>query len=148
MIIKNISLKIESNLLELNIDNCRYTDMNDFKKISALIVNIVGILPDLYKYSSISYIGCGFGKGVHNILEPAIYGNLISFGPNYHILHEAIEMVENNLAQSISSSEELNHEIMKIMDSNLLRNQSQLIIDYIYSKSTISKKLVKEIKCA
>ena len=144
---ENILKQIESNLLELNIHNCRYTNMDHSKDINALIVDVVGILPDLYKFSSISYIGCGFSKGVHNVLEPAIYGNLISFGPNYQILNEAIEMVENNLAKSINSSEELNIELMKITDNKLLDEKSELIMNYVYSKSIISKDLVREIQC-
>ena len=102
---------------------------------------------NLYRYSLISYIGCGFGKGVHNVVEPAVYGNLISFGPNYQILNEAIEMVDSNLAESINSSDELNDELMKIMDDNLIAKQSQLIKKYVDSKSSISKKIVSEIQC-
>ena len=144
---ENILNQLESYLLELNISSCRYTNMNDANEVNALLVDIVGILPDLYRYSTISYVGCGFNKGVHNVLEPAIYGNLISFGPNYHILNEAIEMVENNLAESINSAEELNTEIMKIMDANFIDQQSKLIMNYVYSKSTISKNLLREIQC-
>ena len=47
--------------------------------LDAVIIDKVGILADAYQFSSISYIGCGFGKGVHNVMEPAIYGNLICF---------------------------------------------------------------------
>ena len=46
-------------------------------------------------------------KGVHNVMEPAIYGNLICFGPNYQILEEAIELVNEKLAISINNSNEL-----------------------------------------
>ena len=54
-----------------------------------LIVDIVGILADLYKYSSVAYIGGGFSRGVHSVIEPAVYNNFIGFGPNIEMLDEA-----------------------------------------------------------
>ena len=108
-------LDIERQLMELKIRSSRFTniDYND-NKIDALIIDKIGILAEAYKFSSISYIGCGFGKGVHNVIEPAIYGNLICFGPKYDILNEAIEMVEKKLAYVINNSDELIEILLKL----------------------------------
>ena len=51
-----------------------------------IIINKVGILADLYKYSDLVYVGGGFGAGVHSVIEPAIYGSIVTYGPNIHIL--------------------------------------------------------------
>ena len=102
-------------------------------------------MPELYKYSIISYIGCGFRKGVHNVIEPAAYGNLICFGPNYHILNEAIEMVDNNLAYVVNTADELGNILNNIFKEDYLKQQSILIKNYINSKSLSSNKIINEI---
>ena len=84
---------------------------------STIIIDTVGILADLYKYGRVSYIGAGFGAGVHNVLEPAVYGCAVSFGPNIHILDEAIEMVENGLGTVINNAENFKH-FLDILDNN------------------------------
>jgi 3-deoxy-D-manno-octulosonic-acid transferase len=64
------------------------------------------MLSSLYKYSYIAYIGGAFGKNVHNILEAAVYGVPVIYGPNYFKFKEAIDLVEKGGAFSISSSNE------------------------------------------
>jgi 3-deoxy-D-manno-octulosonic-acid transferase len=54
-----------------------------------LIINTIGILSSIYKYADISYIGGGFGVGIHNTLEAAIFGMPVFFGPNYSKFNEA-----------------------------------------------------------
>ena len=112
---------------------------------NAIIVDSVGILADLYKFSSIAYIGCGFGKGVHNVIEPAVYGNIICFGPNYHILSEAIEMIDNNIAHVINNSDDLK-EILLMIDKNLDKKSSEAK-DYVFSKSNLSQSVMSKIFC-
>lgn len=60
---------------------------------NVLIIDNVGMLSSLYKYGKIAYIGGGFGKGIHNILEAATFGLPVLFGPNYQKFHEAVELV-------------------------------------------------------
>ena len=95
---------------------------------STIIVDTVGILADLYKYGRASYIGAGFGAGVHNVLEPAVYGCAVSFGPNIHILDEAIEMVENGLGTVINNSENFK-QFLNILDNN---------VDYFETKERLN----------
>ena len=48
-----------------------------------LIIDNIGILSGLYRYATVTYIGGGFDKGIHNTLEAAVYGKPVIFGPNY-----------------------------------------------------------------
>jgi len=59
-----------------------------------LIIDSVGMLSSLYRYGQMAYIGGGFGKGIHNILEAAAYGIPVIFGPNYRRFREAIELIQ------------------------------------------------------
>ena len=64
---------------------------NDF---SALIVDKVGILTQLYVLADIAYVGGGFGAGVHSVLEPAVYGVPIVTGPRIERSDEAVRLLE------------------------------------------------------
>lgn len=67
-----------------------------------LIIDNIGMLSSLYRYGTIAYIGGGFGKGIHNILEAATFGLPIIFGPNYQRFKEAIDLVTLGGAWSVS----------------------------------------------
>ena len=64
-------------------------------------INKMGILAALYQYSSIAFIGGGWGKGIHNIMEPAKAENAIIFGPYYRNSPEAIELIQTGAARSV-----------------------------------------------
>jgi len=68
-----------------------------------LIVDKVGMLSSLYKKATLSYIGGGFGSGIHNILEAAVYGHPVLFGPRHRKFHEAKELIQLGGAFSVSS---------------------------------------------
>ena len=145
-------INLEFRLKELDIRFVRYnsimnknTNMNLDNDFHALLIDSTGILADLYKYSSISYVGCGFGSGVHNVAEPAIYGNTICFGPKYHILNEAVEMVEEGIAYSIKNSKELSAVLSMILNHNKLKENSKKIENYIELKSDYTNKIIYEI---
>ena len=76
-------------------------------KFVFIIVNKIGILANLYKFSATAYIGGGFSRGVHSVLEPAIYNCKIAFGPNIEILDEAQQLIDTDSAYMIHSSNDL-----------------------------------------
>tara|TARA_Y100000739_G_C20603858_1_gene464467 strand:+ start:603 stop:1859 length:1257 start_codon:yes stop_codon:yes gene_type:complete len=120
--INNKKLKEMANWLILN--NFNYTFYSAIKNhniniSNVLIVDIVGILADLYKYSSVAYIGGGFSRGVHSVIEPAVYNNFIGFGPNIEMLDEAKELINKKLANKVNNISEL----CDFM--NLIKNKNQ-----------------------
>lgn len=72
-----------------------------------LIIDTIGMLSSLYQYGDWGYIGGGFGVGIHNTLEAAIFSLPIAFGPNYQRFKEAVEMVELGSCQPINNFKEL-----------------------------------------
>lgn len=58
-----------------------------------LIVDSFGLLSSIYRYGQIAYIGGGFGAGIHNTLEAAVYGLPVLFGPKYHKFKEAKDLI-------------------------------------------------------
>ena len=82
-----------------------------------LVIDTIGILSQLYQYSTLSYIGGAFKTGLHNILEAAVYGKPIFFGPHYDHFNEAVNLVEQKGAFSVCSAEEMK-EIMTRFEQN------------------------------
>ena len=58
-----------------------------------LIIDNIGMLSRLYRYATVTYVGGGFNRGIHNTLEAAIYGKPVLFGPNYEKFREAIGLI-------------------------------------------------------
>jgi 3-deoxy-D-manno-octulosonic-acid transferase len=100
-----------------------------------LIVDNIGMLSRLYKYADITYVGGGFTKdGVHNVLEAAVYGKPVVFGPNYNKYKEAIDLVDCSGAKTFVDENDLRQVLI-----TLLRNRE----DYTRSCAA-SKKYVQE----
>ena len=71
-----------------------------------LIIDNIGMLSSAYKYSTVAAIGGGFGKGIHNILEPACFGIPVVFGPNFIKFREAVELIKEGGAFTFSDYNE------------------------------------------
>lgn len=116
----------------------RYSEANDasLKNARVLIIDNIGMLSSLYGYASIAYIGGGFGKGIHNVLEAAAYGMLVLFGPNYQKFQEAVELIQLKAAYSVNSTEELKEKLnLFLNDSVLLKETSLVSKKYVEQKT-------------
>jgi 3-deoxy-D-manno-octulosonic-acid transferase len=82
-----------------------------------LVIDNIGMLSSLYQYGQIAYIGGGFGKGIHNILEAAAYGIPVIFGPNFEKFREARELLALGGAFTIKNHEDL-HAILLELNSH------------------------------
>lgn len=72
-----------------------------------LVVDAIGLLSSIYSYGNMAYTGGGFGKGIHNVLEAAVFGLPVIFGPNYHKFNEAVALLANNGAIAVHTAGEL-----------------------------------------
>src|SRR5438045_4871928 len=75
------------------------------------------MLSKLYHYATVTYVGSGFNKGIHNTLEAAVYGKPVLFGPNYKKFKEAIGLIETGGGIPISSSTELSVFLQKFINN-------------------------------
>ncbi len=90
----------------LKVRTLRYSqaNKNSAKAAKVLLIDNIGILSSIYRYGKIAYIGGGFGKGIHNILEPVAWGLPVVFGPNYHKFAEARSLLEAGGAFSVEDA--------------------------------------------
>ena len=134
--------KIENILNIQNINYLKYSQLisdsnkknKSFKKVpSLLLVDIIGILPYLYSFGTTAYIGGGFGRGVHSVLEPAVFGSKIICGPNIEMLDEAKEFKNKRYLHVVNQTSEL---------INLInhKNQFNFFFDsYLTNKNAMNK---------
>ena len=116
--------------------NIRYSQANEtiVTNYDVLIIDNIGMLSSIYKYGVAAYIGGGFGKGIHNILEAATFGLPVVIGPKHKKFQEAVDLIERGGVFPISNGTELN----KIFDTLLYDSVS------LTKASTICKNYVAE----
>ena len=80
-------------------------DESLLKGKDCLIVDSFGLLSSIYRYGSIAYIGGGFGAGIHNTLEAAVYGIPVIFGPKFQKFKEAKDLIKVGGGFSVSGKQ-------------------------------------------
>ena len=111
-------------------------DESNVRDPKVLIIDNIGLLASIYKYADVAYIGGAFGSGLHNILEPAVYGCPLLFGPKHHNFPEAAELISVGGAKSISNKEEF----QKAVNDYLNEAPKDAILHYCENKRGASKK--------
>lgn len=94
-----------------------------------LIIDSIGMLSSIYSQANAVVLGGGFGKGLHNSLEIAVYGIPMAFGPNHTKFQEAIELVEIGAASPIESLEELSSFIEHCQRENTIPNAGKNYVE-------------------
>ena len=83
-------------------------------KHNILIIDQMNILFDAYKYADIVFIGGGFNKGIHNILEPLVFHKPVFFGKKYEKFDEAIYMINKKITHCVYSHKEIKKEPLSV----------------------------------
>lgn len=99
-----------------------YTDFNAQVKSDILIINSMGKLSALYKMADVVFVGGGFGKAVHNVLEPAVFAKPIICGPQIHKFKEVIDLASVNGISVLNQTGDLKSTWMKIGNDVSIRN--------------------------
>ena len=111
-----------------------------------LILDTVGLLSSVYGYATWSYIGGGFGVGIHNTLEAATFGLPVAFGPNYEKFKEARDLVTLGAARSISGYEQLRDWFIPLRDNEVfLQKTSRIARDYTTRHQGATSIIIKTI---
>lgn len=115
---------------------------------NAIVIDNIGLLNRLYQYATISYVGGGFGgEGVHNVLEPAVYGKPVVFGPEYEKYIEAIELVDTKGATAVESVIELEATFVRLLKKDEDYDQCcKAAKEYVYSRIGATDKLLQFIQ--
>jgi len=107
---------------------CMYSEPNEslHKEANVFILDTIGLLSSAYAYADYTYIGGGFGAGIHNILEAIVFENMVFIGPKYTKFKEANELIAQEAIYSIRNSIELNTVFEKVcisVNRNLIKQK-------------------------
>lgn len=125
-----------------------YSKANSSNVVDArvLIIDNIGMLSSLYSYADVAYVGGGFGAGIHNTLEAAVFGIPIIFGTNYNKFDEAKELLKRNAAFSINNAPEFNFILNKLFSEADFREQcGEKASKYVKENIGASNKIFKVI---
>lgn len=125
----------------------RYTQAeNGLADYDVLIIDCIGLLSSVYRYGQIAYIGGGFGVGIHNTLEAAVYGIPVIFGPKYRKFQEAVSLIREGGAFSIQNSTELKEILDSLLSSPAIRETAgQKALTYVNSQLGATDSIEKGI---
>lgn len=126
----------------------RYSEIekSDCSQADVLLIDNIGMLSSLYYYGNLAFIGGGFGKGIHNILEAATYGIPVLFGPKFKAFQEAIDLVKLGGAYSVKSYEELMNIFKQLVNNpEHLKNSGNIARKYVESNLGATESIVKKM---
>jgi len=107
-----------------NSPSIRFSGLNDYANQRVLIVDSIGVLVALYKYAHIAYVGGSFRQGIHNVLEAAVYGVPVVFGPRHRNSQEPLMLVEKGGAFVVNNSPELYRTTRNLLEDERARRRA------------------------
>jgi 3-deoxy-D-manno-octulosonic-acid transferase len=139
--INELVAKIDGKVIKLS-----EAGTQDVSAYNVLVIDSIGILAYLYKYATISYIGGGFGSGIHNILEAAAFGVPVIFGPDYKKFREARDLISLGGAVSIHDYQGFESAFQKLMnDPGFQEASGKICSEYVADKKGATEKILEKI---
>ncbi|MDE7136504.1 MAG: 3-deoxy-D-manno-octulosonic acid transferase [Muribaculaceae bacterium] len=121
--LEQIEHSLKGKVMRLSQWEKAWRDGGEAADVKTLIVDSFGKLATLYRYGDAAYVGGGFGVGIHNINEAAVYGIPVIFGPNYAKFKEARDMVEIGAAITVSDGVALRQALTQMLTDPQLRRE-------------------------
>ncbi len=116
--------------------------------VNVLIIDNIGMLSRLYKYATLNYVGGGFGDdGVHNVLEAAVYGKPVIFGPVFEKFDDAIGLVDEEGGISVGGPIKLEEVLNTLLkDETERKRRGEAAKNYVLANAGASKKIIRFIQ--
>jgi 3-deoxy-D-manno-octulosonic-acid transferase len=123
----------------------RYTEATpaNIGMCRVLMIDTLGMLSRIYQYADTAYIGGGFGVGIHNTLEAAVYGMPVVFGPHWQKFREARGLQQAGAAISVKNYREFAAALDRAFDQQ--QQMGQAATDYVHSECGATEKIYREI---
>ena len=134
----------EEKLDSAGLSSLRFSGLKDYRDQEVLIIDRVGVLPPLYKYADIAYVGGGFGKGVHSVIEPAAFSIPVIFGPNSHVSAEAGELLRRKGGFSVNGKEDFRPLLEELMMNEDKRGEAGNIAGQFVAEKTGAAEIIAE----
>lgn len=109
--------------LKPHISSIRFSMLNQYSGEKIIIVDSIGILLTLYAYADVAFVGGGFKSNIHNVLEPAVYGIPVLFGPKFSNSQEAYRLIESKGGFSVNNKVEIYKLLRKLFADENYRKE-------------------------
>jgi 3-deoxy-D-manno-octulosonic-acid transferase len=128
-----------------DISNIRFSFKNDYKDEKIILVDSIGILLTLYYYADVAYVGGSFKVGVHNVLEPAVYGIPVIFGPRNKNSQEALKMITLGCGIEIKTKNEAYRNFRRLLSDEEKRKEiGEISHKYVQNNIGATEKILYE----
>lgn len=122
-------------------------DENDIADYDVLIIDTIGMLTKIYSYADIAYVGGGFATGLHNTLEPAVFGIPVIIGPNYNGFKEAEDLVTQKGILPIQDKWSFGEVLKKLVDNpELIKKTGKINASYISKNKGASVQIIDYVR--
>ena len=137
--------KIENEFVG-ELSTIRFSHMNNYNDERVIIVDSIGILLTLYTYASAAFIGGSFKQSIHNVLEAAVYGIPVLFGPKIENSQETKELLKRGGGILIKNKREAYRQMRALFSNDVLRKEKgQIAFHYVHENLGATDKIIKEI---
>lgn len=133
---------------KLNRKTIRYSTASAESASAAecLIVDCFGLLSSIYHYGTVAYVGGGFGAGIHNVLEAAVWGIPVIFGPENKHFQEAQELIEAQGGLEITDLRTFDTVMSRLMrDTNFRARSGRQAQEYVKGKAGAMRRIMESI---
>jgi len=140
--------RVSSLVAQLPLPCIKYTELKNenMDQYRILVIDCIGILAHLYQYATVAYIGGGFGTGIHNILEAAVFGVPVIFGPNYSSFREAKELISLGGAFCIHDQARFNQTINYLLTgSDAFNKTSDICRNFVQDNKGATERIMEKI---
>ena len=122
------------------------TSAENAAELDCLVIDCFGILSSLYRYGQMAYIGGGFGAGIHNINEAAVYGIPVVFGPKFGKFAEAHDLIAFGGGHCINNAQEFADLMDKMLNNPAaLENSGNIAGNYISTHIGATSRIYREL---
>jgi len=124
----------------------RLSNLNNYKNERIIIVDSIGVLSILYSYSDVAFIGGSFKINVHNVLEAAVYGVPVLFGPKIENSQEAQKLLEAGGGIMIKDKKMFYRNLRKLFsDDKLIEETGRKSFEFVNKNIGTTERIIKEI---
>lgn len=120
----------------------RFSYLNNYNNENVIIVDSIGILLALYTYADIAYVGGSFKQNIHNVLEAAVYGIPVIFGPKIDNSQEAQKLVEIGGGILIKNRQNAYRVLSELISNKSLREEKGKISNNFVNQNLGASKLI------
>ncbi len=128
------------------LNTIRFSHLNNYSGERIIIVDSIGILLTLYTYADVAYVGGSFKQNIHNVLEAAVYGVPVLYGPKIDNSQEAKKLLNLGGGILVNNKREAYRSLRRLFrDEDYRKNCGKIAYDYVRNNTGATDKILQEI---